>query len=85
MNVKHLKKLIAYLPDEMEVIVKKDAEGNSYSPLSDIETNHVYLPLNKWSGDVYSLNWSAEDVCMNQDAWDVVKVKPRVLVLCPTN
>ena len=85
MTVKDFKELIEDLPDEMEVIVKKDAEGNSYSPLSDIETNHVYFPLTKWSGDVYSLNWSAEDACMTPDAWEVIKAKPRVMVLCPTN
>ncbi|MFT7273462.1 MAG: hypothetical protein ACI9V1_003000, partial [Spirosomataceae bacterium] len=34
MTVKELKELLQTLPDNMEVILQSDAEGNSYSPLS---------------------------------------------------
>ncbi len=38
MTVKELKKAIKDLPDDMECILQKDAEGNGYSPLSDVES-----------------------------------------------
>ena len=44
MNVKELKEAIANLPDEMEVVLQKDSEGNGYSPLSDVDTDAVYIP-----------------------------------------
>ena len=41
MNVKNLKEAIANLPDEMEVILQKDSEGNGYSPLSGADADAV--------------------------------------------
>ena len=34
MNVKQLRLLLERLPDDMEIILQKDAEGNGFSPLS---------------------------------------------------
>lgn len=33
MNVRELKELLEALPDETEIVLQKDAEGNVYSPL----------------------------------------------------
>lgn len=86
MNVKRLKELINDLPDDMEVIVQKDVEGNEYSPLSDVDSNAIYLVHTSWYGDAYSTNWSADDACMSEDEWEAFKEKhPKVLILSPVN
>ena len=85
MNVKELKEAIADLPDEMEVILQKDSEGNGFSPLSDVSANVVYIPDSTWSGDVFSMNWTADDACMSEEEWNDMKSKPRSLLLCPVN
>lgn len=33
------------------VIMQKDAEGNGYSPLYDVEADAVYVAESTWSGD----------------------------------
>lgn len=85
MNIKELKEVIANLPDEMEVILQKDSEGNGYSPLYCADPDSVYIPDSTWSGYVYSMDWTAEDACMNDEEWEDIKSKPRSLVLCPVN
>jgi hypothetical protein len=85
MNVKELKKLISNLPDEMEVVLQKDAEGNGYSPLSGADSNAVYIAETTWCGDVYSMEWSADDACMSDEQWENIKAKPRTLILYPVN
>ena len=85
MTVKELKELIANLPDEMQVILQKDTEGNGYSPLCDVDAECVYVPENTYSGEVYRLDNTAKDVGMNKDEWDEIKAMPRCVVLCPIN
>ena len=85
MNVKELKEQIANLPDDMEVVLQKDAEGNGYSPLSGADPDAVYIPDSTWSGDVFSLVWTADDACMTDDEWNAIKSKPRALILYPVN
>lgn len=46
MNIKELKELIANLPDEMDVILSSDSEGNKYSEAYDhgiIDANNESL------------------------------------------
>lgn len=83
MTVKELKKAIENLPDDMEVILQKDSEGNAYSPLIGADPNAVYIPDTTYSGDVYSLDWSADDACMDEDEWEDIKSKPKSLILFP--
>lgn len=85
MNVKELKEAIKNLPDEMEVVLVKDSEGNDYSPLSDVNHNVVYIPKTTWYGEVYSMDWTAEDACMTEKEWEELKLKPRTLILYPVN
>lgn len=40
-------------PATMEVVLSRDAEGNSYSPLDAAEIC-CYVPTNSWSGTVLS-------------------------------
>lgn len=44
------------------VILQKDAEGNGYSPLAGTDSDVTYGATSTYSGDVYSLDESDEDV-----------------------
>ncbi len=85
MTVKELKQELSLLPDDMEVILQKDSEGNGYSPLSGADPNAVYIPDSTWSGQVYSTKWSADDADMDEDEWEQLKAKPKALILYPVN
>lgn len=85
MTVKELKAELENLPDEMEVILQKDAEGNGYSPLSGADSDAVYDPESTYSGDVYDTKWSANDADKSQEEWDEILAKPRALILYPVN
>ena len=85
MNVKELKEVIENLPDEMEVILQKDSEGNGFSPLDEANADYIYIANSYWSGDVYYIKWSAADVCKTADEWEELKSHNRILLLCPTD
>lgn len=85
MIVKELKETIANLPDNMEVIVQKDVEGNGYSPLRGADFDAVYIPETAYYGEVYDTKWSADEADMNDEEWKEIKEKPRSLILHPIN
>lgn len=70
MTVKELKVEIENLPDDMEVILQKDSEGNGYSPLEGVDSDAVYVPENGYSGDAYDVSWSADDADMDEEEWE---------------
>lgn len=80
-----LKQELVDLSDETEIILQKDAEGNGYSPLAGVDVNAVYIPANTWSGDVYDLDWTADDACMDEEEWEEIKQRDKVLILYPIN
>jgi hypothetical protein len=85
-TVKELKEILAGLPDDMEIIMSKDSEGNKFSPLSDVDYNSIYVPETTWYGTVYSDSWTADEACYDdEEEWQEVLKQPRVLVLWPTN
>ena len=83
MNVKQLIAKLAGLPDEMEVILQKDAEGNEFSPLNDVDTESVYIPYSDCSGEAYSVHSSADDECMSEEEWEAVMENKKALILYP--
>jgi len=86
MKLKELKSLLNEMDDEMEVILQKDGEGNGYSPLAGVDNNGIYFPDTPWSGEVYSLDWAAYEVGMEEDEWEEIKKNNnRVLILYPVN
>ena len=85
MTVKDLKELISNLPEDMEVILQKDREGNGYSPLEGGDSDAIYIPDSTWSGEVYNTKWSAYDAAMEESEWEEMKLKPRALILYPIN
>ena len=83
MNVKELKELLESLPDDMEVILQKDSEGNGYDSLRGGDSDCVY-EIDKFGDQyVWDMEWSAYDAGMEEDEWEEVKNKPRVLILYP--
>lgn len=85
MNVKELLEALQGADPEAKVILQKDCEGNGYSPLQRADLEAVYIPDSPWSGDVYSLNWTADDADMDAEEWAYITSKPRCVVLAPVN
>lgn len=87
MKVSELIDKLLLLPPGAEVILQKDAEGNGYSPLHDVDGNAIYVPDTTWSGDVYSLDWSAADAGFStHKAWEDFKTSyEKCCVLAPMN
>jgi hypothetical protein len=52
MKVKDLIKSLQFCNQDADVILQKDAEGNGYSPLSDVENELWYVPDTSYSGEV---------------------------------
>lgn len=55
MKVKKLKKILEKIPDNFDIILSKDSEGNYFSPLC-IETEYAYsigyyIPETTWTGE----------------------------------
>ena len=85
MNVKELREFLQDLPDEMEVILQKDAEGNGFSPLEGLSSDCVYTPTTTWFGEVHDTKWTADEACMSEEELAEMNSKPRSLILYPVN
>lgn len=55
MTVKDLKGILDSLNDDLYVVLSKDSEGNSYSPLTCTGSisEGVFVRYHNWSGDFY--------------------------------
>jgi len=60
MKISELKDLLEEYPDDYEVVLSKDSEGNDYSPLGELE-EMLYVPDTTYSGDVYTLKEHNEE------------------------
>jgi hypothetical protein len=86
MKVKELIERLKNVDPEAELIMSKDAEGNSYSPLSDVEANTFYIPESTWCGQIYYFDSSADDNGMEEFEWaEFKKDKTRCVLLVPVN
>ena len=85
MNIKELKELIKDLPDELEIILQKDSEGNGYSPLEGIDLDAIYVPETTWYGEVYDTTWTADEANMEDEEWEIILKMKRSLILYPVN
>jgi hypothetical protein len=68
------------LPDEAIVILAKDGEGNSYSPLSAPVEAVWYTPESTWSGYVHEIGPDSDDETYEPDGSELLAV-----VLDPIN
>ena len=71
MKVKKLKEYLEKFKDTDIVVLSKDGEGNSYSPLADLGAAH-YAADTSWSGEIYT-------------GEDLGKRKLNAVVLWPVN
>lgn len=85
MKVKELIEILKNLPKNTQVIMSKDAEGNTFTPLDEVETNNIYVPESSWYGNIYHESWSAEDAMETEEGWNEILKQPRCVVLWPIN
>lgn len=82
MTIKQLKEIIQDLPDDMEIIIQRDPEGNSYTELDDVNPHCIYL---QHSNEVYSTLWNHDEAMMEKEEWEEFLQRPKTLVLSPLN
>jgi hypothetical protein len=51
-TVKQLRESLNGLDDSLLVVLSKDAEGNDFSPLVEVEGPLTYIPDSGWSGEI---------------------------------
>lgn len=86
MTVQELRDALKDLPDDMQVILQKDGEGNGYSPLAAVDADAIYVADSTWSGDVYSTSWTADEADFETAEWEEFKRdSPRACILTPVN
>lgn len=51
-TVKQLRAALTDVDDDFIVILSKDAEGNGFSPLDEVEGPMTYEPDSTWSGEI---------------------------------
>jgi hypothetical protein len=85
MKAKELIDILSRATPDAEVILQKDAEGNGYSPLRGADLDAVYVPDSSHGGDVYSMNWTADDACKTDSEWAKIQAQKRCVVLFPIN
>ena len=85
MKVRDLIEALKTCDADAEVILQKDAEGNDYSPLFEVDPDAIYVPDTEWSGNVYSSEWDEDEMCMDAAERRELLGKPRCVVLCPIN
>lgn len=87
MTVGELHKKILQLIEDGEVdsilVMSKDAEGNSYSPLFDLD-KCSYVSYNTWSGEI-GLRTLTEELREEGYSHEDVKDGQKAIVLYPTN
>ena len=82
MNVAQLRAALSQLPDDMEVWMQRDPEGNGYSAAEGVD---VGIRVED-SEDIYDPNWSADDADMSAEEWqETLEKAPRVLLFWPRN
>lgn len=86
MTVAELIAELSKFPQDLQVILQADSEGNGYSPLSGVYSNGIYKAANSYSGYIFDSNWTAYNAGMDAEEWDEFKkTNPKCCLLCPIN
>ena len=85
MTVGELISKLSGIDPSLDVILSKDAEGNYYSPLTEVDAECIYTPETTYSGYVRSTRWSSDEACMCHEDWEKFKAQKRSVVLWPVN
>lgn len=84
MKIKELMELLKGFDPDTIVVMSKDAEGNGYSPLTEISSGDNYVAENSWSGYVGPPELTDELRDEGYSEEDIVDGVP-CIVLWPTN
>lgn len=86
MKVSELIALLDKFNPNAQVILQKDAEGNGYSPLSDVDDG-LYNATSTWSGDFYPFQFSADENGFEDHEWAQMREDDtlQAVVLAPIN
>lgn len=84
MKVGRLKELLKNIDNDRIIVLSRDSEGNSYSPLAEIDDSYVYVAETTWSGEIYIDKLTPELVKLGYSERDVADGDP-ALVLWPIN
>lgn len=85
MKVIELKAIIENLPDDLEIVMSKDAEGNGFSPLAahSHPDDVKYCPESTWSGEIINVEDIENDIA---EGWEHnMDDYIDALILWPTN
>lgn len=63
MNVKQLKAVLADYPDDMEVILSKDGEGNDYRSLYESSDQQAVLTVDPTYGHIRDIDILSDELC----------------------
>ena len=84
MTVKALIEMLSGFEPDRLVVLSKDSEGNSYSPLHGAWTGK-YRPTTTWYGEMGLEGLDDEDIAAGFTEEDVFQDGERAVVLTPTN
>ena len=84
MTIGKLKKRIKDLPDDLEVILQKDSEGNGYENASGVDSDCIVVG-DGWDIQVYDTTWSYSDAGFDdEEDWEEFKKEgKRVALIFP--
>lgn len=84
MKVKELRELLENCNDDDLIVMSKDAEGNTFTLLSDIDSDSYVYDSQGWWGDVYLRELSDDDLCNGYTEEDLGPGE-NCIILWPTN
>ena len=87
LTVKELKIALETYDENAVVVMSKDGEGNSFSPLAGIE-NYIYVPETTYYGEIYLPELTQKLIDQGYEEEDVYQGQGdgvRAIVLWPTN
>lgn len=84
MTKKELIEAIADYPDDAQIIIQKDGEGNSYSPMYCADIGY-YVPATTWSGEFYGTDLSPDDCAMDNEEHERLTTNHLAIVFVPIN
>lgn len=86
MTVKELIEMLETVENKNRIVIcMKDAEGNGYTPLSDIDDQFAYRAEATWYGEVGYEKLTDELKKLGYSEEDIIEDGEPCLVLCPLN
>lgn len=81
-TIKDLKGDIEDLPDDMEILLQTDPEGNGYEYIRGIDPECVILEEG-YRPEVISTEFTSSEADIDEDEWDEILKRTKVAVIFP--